>query len=185
MVKPLNPFVSPEFSPGHENKITKSVEKNWTAVFSAQQGNNSVLCWLYRDSPAYTILCWLNPQVCFFHKIKQKILFSGLAAKTVRFDTADLRQNYELKHGCSVFFQNELLIFGVHNTSPSWSRAGMKKNRTERNCIYQLRENEKSAKIQCSIIPGLAWVLIFTADNRSQIIDRQKILAFVPKTIST
>ena len=55
MAKPLIPFASPECSQGHENKITKSVEKNWTVVFSVQQGNNSVLCWLYRDFQANTI----------------------------------------------------------------------------------------------------------------------------------
>ena len=37
--------------------------------------------------------------------------------------------SYELKHGCPVFFQNELLIFGVaHETTPGFSSGGMKKN---------------------------------------------------------
>ena len=60
-------------------------------------------------------------------------LFLGSATKTIKPQmSAEILpgySSYELQHGCPVFFQNELLIFGVaHETTLGFSSEGMKKN---------------------------------------------------------
>ena len=53
--------------------------------------------------------------------LSDKKMFLDNTTKHPTFDTTALRQSYELKHGCSVFYKNELLIFGVHTSAPNWS----------------------------------------------------------------
>ena len=45
----------------------------------------------------------------------------GLGTSIATVDTSDLLNKWQLEWGCSVVFQNELLVFGVHESSPDWS----------------------------------------------------------------
>ena len=53
--------------------------------------------------------------------MSNEIFIPGFVTSTAPVDGTDLRDSYELKWGCSVFFENELLVFGVHTSSPDWS----------------------------------------------------------------
>ena len=53
--------------------------------------------------------------------LSDKKMFLDYTTKHPTFVTTALQQSYQLKHGCSVFYKNELLIFGVHKNSPNWS----------------------------------------------------------------
>ena len=44
---------------------------------------------------------------------------------TATFDTAEL-SGHQLEWGCSVLLQNELLVFGVHESNPSWTSVSLK-----------------------------------------------------------
>ena len=57
-------------------------------------------------------------------KIGQKLIMNyilGLGTSIATVDTSDLLNKWQLEWGCSVVFQNELLVFGVHESSPDWS----------------------------------------------------------------
>ena len=61
----------------------------------------------------------------FREEIEQKLnsihnYIQGLGTSIAAVDTTDI-VGKELEWGCSVFFQNELLVFGVHESSPDWS----------------------------------------------------------------
>ena len=53
-------------------------------------------------------------------RISSENLLLDLTTKHAHFDTTALGRS-ALKYGCPVFFKNELLIFGVHKSSPNWS----------------------------------------------------------------
>ena len=50
----------------------------------------------------------------------------GLGTSIATVDTSDLLNKWQLEWGCSVVFQNELLVFGVHESAPNWSSVSYK-----------------------------------------------------------
>ena len=50
----------------------------------------------------------------------KKMHISDLSTRIATFDNTGLR-GHHLKYGCPVFYQNELLVFGVHESDPKYS----------------------------------------------------------------
>ena len=76
----------------------------------------------------------IEPSGKFFgKKSDQKFNFiknfiQGFATSVANVDSTDLSK-HQLEWGCSVFFRNELLIFGVHQkSSPDWSNVSYEAN---------------------------------------------------------
>ena len=69
----------------------------------------------------------INPSGEFCEKIRPgvKTNILDLSTSIPKFDTTDLR-GHHLNSGCPVFFQNELLVFGVHDSAPNYSSVSLK-----------------------------------------------------------
>ena len=65
----------------------------------------------------------IEPSGIFLEKNRQKPknCIQGLGTSIATVDTSNLLNRWQLEWGCSVVFQNELLVFGVHQSSPDWS----------------------------------------------------------------
>jgi len=85
------------------------------------------------NEPASTVLAipWypdhhpsllINPSGKFCEKIRPgvKMHILDLSTSFAAFDNTGLR-GHHLNSGCPVFYQNELLVFGVHHSAPNWS----------------------------------------------------------------
>ena len=64
----------------------------------------------------------INPSGAFREKIRPRVKMhiSDLSTSIAKFDNTDL-SGHELIYGCPVFYQNELLVFGVHESAPNYS----------------------------------------------------------------
>ena len=66
----------------------------------------------------------IEPSGNLFGKKSDKIEFQnciqGLSTSIAAIESADVI-GHQLAWACSVFFQNEVLIFGVHESAPNWS----------------------------------------------------------------
>ena len=106
-------------------KIVRYAEKIQVVNLSVQQTNQPVFWWLFLHGRKLNLLFWLNPQVIVWKRNRRKLnsiqnFIQGLGTSIATVDTTDLVGG-QLEWGCSVFFQNELLVFGVHESSPDWS----------------------------------------------------------------
>ena len=74
--------------------------------------------WYPQSHPSLLI----NPSGAFVKKSDQdkKTHILDLSTSIAKFDNTGLT-GHHLSSGCPVFFQNELLVFGVHESAPNYS----------------------------------------------------------------
>ena len=133
---------------GSVKKIFGFVEKIQVVNSSVHQTNKPVFCWLFLGTRKPNLLYWLNPQVIFSKRNRPKNLISkkkciqGLGTSIANVDSPDL-SNHQLQWGCSVFFRNQLLIFGVHESAPNWSSVSYEAEKPFYNKISDFKTNEQ------------------------------------------
>ena len=83
----------------------------------------------------------IEPSGNFFgKKSDQKFNFitnciQGLSTSIAAIESADVI-GHQLAWACSVFFQNEVLIFGVHESAPNWSSVSYKAGQPFENNLW-------------------------------------------------
>ena len=82
-----------------------------------------------------------------FNFIKNCIQVLSTSIATV--DSTDLIGR-ELEWGCSVFFRNELLIFGVHESAPNWSSVSYE---AEKLFYYKILDFKTNEQVQTRVPP--------------------------------
>ena len=105
--------------PKEDSKICKKVS-NGEFKCSSKEPASTVLAipWFPQSHPSLLI----NPsgEFCAKNRPGVKMHISDLSTRIAKFDNTGLR-GHQLHSGCPVFYQNELLVFGVHHSAPNWS----------------------------------------------------------------
>ena len=105
--------------PKEDSQICRKVSNGKFECPSYEPPSNVLAIPWYPDQHPSLLI---NPSGEFCEKIRPevKMHISDLSTSIAKFDNTDLSGN-ELIYGCPVFYQNELLVFGVHESDPKYS----------------------------------------------------------------